>query len=362
MVEKILTTAVIAILVFGFLVLVHELGHFLAAKWAKIDVLKFAIGIGPTLFKKNKGGTDYMIKLLPVGGYVAMVGEEDDEEGVDNPNAFNKKPVWKRMIVITAGAFMNILTGFIIIMILLSLSKTIATTTVREFKNTGSSSAQQGLMPGDRIMKLDNTSIHLADDIIYFMIYKDDKNTDITVKRGNKTVIIKNVAFPYEQIDRSELTGNSQDKGKSQKLYMTDFFVTTESLNPLSLISTSYYKSVSIVKLVWMGFIDLITGRTPVSDLSGPVGISSAIGTAARTGIMDLLNMIVLISINLGVLNLLPIPALDGGKMLILFCELVTGRRLNPKYEGIIDLAGFTLLMGLIVFVTYNDIVKLITK
>ena len=368
-------TIVIAVVVFGMLILIHEIGHFVAARWAGIRVLEFSLGMGPCIFKKHSKGTQYSIRLLPFGGYVKMEGEDGDESYDDDDEeslaheytdaeiagkSYYDVSAPKRAVALVAGSFMNILLGFVIIVLMLTFSsEPCATTTVDSFRTQNASSMAKGLMPGDRIIKMDSKRINVFDDIWYYIIYHTDGTTDITVKRGNEKILISGVSLPYKEYDKSEITGDKRDEGIAYRIYSIDFYVKPQKLTFFPLIKESFFKSLALARVVWQGVFDLVRGRAPIRDVSGPVGISNAIGAAAKEGLPDLLNMVVLITINLGVMNLLPLPALDGGKLLLAVFEAVTKKRLNPKVEGAINLVGFAALMVLIVFATYNDIWRL---
>ena len=344
-------TALIAILVFGFLIFIHEFGHFIFARIFGVAIKEFSIGMGPKLvwYDSKKTGITYKVCALPIGGYVAMEGENGES---DNPNSFDKKPAWQRFIVTAAGAFVNIVFGFLAMIILASMIN-FGGTTVRAFadkelNNLETISADYGLMVGDEIIKVGDKSVSIYDELSYEIMRQGNKPVTLTVIRDGKEEVLENVVFPT-------LTESGQTFG------LVDFGVFKKEKNPLTVLGYSFEKSLLTVRMCWESIYDLITGRYTLGAVSGPVGISSAIGTAASDGAASLLNIVVLISINFGVMNLLPIPALDGGRLLTVLFEMVTRKRIPPKIEGIVNGVGLMLLLGLSVLIMVKDVFQLIS-
>ena len=339
-------TVLLAVLVFGLLIFIHELGHFLTAKACGVKVNEFALGMGPTIFKINRGETKYALRLFPIGGFVSMEGEEESSQ---HENAFCNKPVWKRILIVCAGAFMNIILGFVVMIFLVSLTggSKIATTTVSQFRD-GAVSSGSGLQVGDRILKINDSSIFVDYDIIYALMRDDDGIVSMQVKRDGQKITLKNVTFQVI----------SQEDGVNNIFF--DFTVTGNDKTAGAVLRQAFFKTFSVVKIVWSSVMDLITGKFSMNQLSGPVGVATAIGDASKQGADSFFMMVVFITVNLGVFNLLPLPALDGGRLIFLIIEGVRRKPVNPKYEGYVHFAGFALLILLMVFVTYHDIVKLI--
>lgn len=358
-IEVICIFILLAILCFSIMVFLHELGHFMAAKKAGIKVLEFAVGMGPAIWKKQRGETLYSLRIIPLGGFCQMEGEDEDSSSKD---AFNNKPIGSRVAVIVMGSVMNLLTGFLIILVLNMTSPALPTTTVAQFKTGETPSLTAGLQVGDKIVKLNGESVHITEDILFFMSRLGGESVDVIVIRDGTKVVLSNVNFPYQEIDREKLSGDFRDAGKIQKFYRTDFYVSTQPKTVFTLVEKSFFKSIAIVKMVWSSLFDLISGKIPITDMSGPVGVTDAIGEAARNGLADLLSILALLSINLGVVNLFPLPALDGGRLAFLIIEGMIGRPVPAKYEGYIHYGGFVLLIGLSLFLAYNDIVRLIFR
>ena len=334
----------LALLVFGIMIFVHELGHYTMARIFHVTIREFALGMGPKILTRTskKTGIAYSLRLFPIGGFVSMVGED---EASDDEGALNKKPVWQRMLITVAGAVMNLLLGFLIMCVLVCTSRYLSGTTVAQFTE-GAVSSQTGLEVGDEILKIGGRNVHIADDLGYAIMHDAVEPVDVTVKRNGQTVVLPDVQFPTV-IESGHAFGSP------------DFQVYGEEKNIGSVLYHSFYKSANTVTMIWESLIDLVTGRYGVEDLSGPVGVTGAISTAAKSGMPSLANMFVFISINLGIFNLLPLPARDGGRLVFQLIELIARRPVNPVIEGYIHFAGIVLLMLLMVVVTFKDILRL---
>lgn len=353
-----MVTVISAVLVFGFLIFIHEFGHFITARLFKVTVNEFAIGMGPKLisWQSKKSGTKYSVRALPIGGYVSMVGEDGEnalgEDGfVGDPNGFDRKPAWQRFIITVAGAFVNLLFGFLAMFLLTAIIR-IGGTTIHSFmpsETTGFeiSTEASGLMVGDEIVAINGKSVSIIDELYYEVNRHGIEPVDVTVIREGKELVIPDVIFPTME-SGGELFG------------MVDFVVYAKQKTFYSFFDYAFGKSFLMVRMVFESIADLISGRYSLSAISGPVGISSAIGEATKNGFPTLLNIVVMISINLGIMNLLPIPALDGGRMLTILVEMVTRKRVPPKVEGIVNGVGLILLVLLSLIVMVKDVVGLI--
>ncbi len=357
----------IAILSFGCLIFIHELGHFLTARMFSVGVLEFSIGMGPKLFsyQSKKSQTVYAVRLFPIGGFVSMYGEDGQgiEQGAQLPDeptydfppeaAFSEKKTWQKMIICAAGAFMNLVFGFLVMMILVVTQPKspngmtlYGTTTIGAFDSEEALTKASGLQVGDRILEVNGHNVHVMHDLFYRIMLEGSDPMEVTVLRDGREQTIL-VQFPKNKTDP-----NFAD---------IDFKVYGEQKSFGVVLKQTYYQSVSNVTVVLESLKGLVTGRYGMESMSGPVGIAGELGTAASNGMRSLANFLVLISINLGICNLLPIPALDGGRLLFLLVELIRRKPIDPKYEGYIHLTGFALLMLLIIFVTYQDIARLIS-
>ena len=349
-------TILITVLVFGFLIFIHEFGHYITARIFRVTINEFSIGMGPRLIShtSKKTGIKYSIAALPIGGFVAMAGEDGadpDPLVAEDPNSFDKKPAWQRFIITFAGAFVNVAAGIIAMIILTSMIK-IGNTEIVEFVEPEEfgyevSSSDSGLMEGDVITRIGGKRVRILDELSYEIMRRGYEPVDVTVIRHGQEKNIKNVVFP-----------SISDQGQS--FGAMDFKVRAVEKNFGSVMRFSWSKSTLIIRMCWESLYDLITGRYTFAAVSGPVGMSSAIGEAANEGPTTLLYLVALISINLGVMNLLPIPALDGGRLITILFEMVTRKRVPPKIEGIINAVGLSALLIFSFFVMIKDIVQLL--
>lgn len=332
-------TAVSAVVIFFILVGIHEFGHFAAAKLCGVKVLEFSLGMGPAILKKQGKETLYSLRILPIGGFCKLEGEE---ESSDDPNSFSQKSPLQRFIVLVAGATMNIILGFLCFVIMFSMIQRVSTPVISSFPET-SPVYEAGLREGDRITKVNGSKIHIPEELALVLFQYKSGAIDVEYERDG----VKNTV---------SVTPIKQD-GR----YLIGFIYDTENLTFFSRLKRAFYYSVFMVKMVFSSLKMLITGYVPASQMSGPVGIVKEIGTAAHEGIRSLLYLTGLITINLGVMNLLPLPALDGGHILFVIAEVIRGKKIPPEKEGIIHGIGFILLLALMLFATWNDIIRLIS-
>ncbi len=337
---------------FGFLIFIHEFGHYIFARIFKVKIDEFSIGMGPALvwYDSKKTGIRYKLAAFPLGGYVAMAGEDGES---DDPNSFEKKPAWQRFVITLAGAAVNIIFGFIAMLVLTMMIR-VGNTEVAEFANKDAdgnsfevSSSDSGLMVGDVILEVEGKRVYIADELSYQIMRHGDKPIDLLVRRGDEEILIPDVVFP-----KTENSG--------QVFGLVDFKVFEVEKNFGRVMYFSWHKSVLIVRMCWESIIDLVTGRYTLAAVSGPVGISSAIGEAASAGFASLLYIIVVISINLGFMNLLPIPALDGGRLIVLLVEMISRKKMPQKVEGMINSIALILLLILSVVIMIKDVIQLV--
>ncbi len=335
----------LALLVFGFLIFIHEFGHFICARIFGVTIKEFSIGMGPKVFSKTspKNGTKYSLRILPIGGYVSMEGEDEDSDDI---NAFGNKAVWKRIIITVAGAVMNILLGIVIMSIIVLSSRPLFSTTISNFAENAVS-AEAGLMSGDKVLKVGSVSVHTGNELHYEITHQGYKAVDITVLRNGEKIVIEDVAFLCA-------TESGVNFG------LRDFNMEYEDATASNLIKHAFWRSISTVKLVVDSIVDLFSGRYGVEAVSGPVGATTVIGDAAASGGIDFFFVVVVITMNLGVMNLMPFPALDGGRLVFLFIELIRRKPLKREIEGYINFAGLIILFGFMIFITLKDIIGLI--
>lgn len=338
-------TIILAIFLFSVMIIMHEFGHFIFARIFGVGVTEFAIGMGPKLFGIKGKKTEYTLRAFPIGGFCSMVGEQ---EKTDSPDALCNKPVWQRLIIIAAGAMMNLVFGFIIMTVIVASSTALGGTTVADFRENSTSNEEGGLMEGDEIQKIGSYHINTVSDISYAIMHDGVKPVDVVVKRDGKSTKLCGVSFATTTEDGIEFG-------------VMDFRVYAVKKDFITVVKYSFFDSFSNIRMIWGSLIDLITGRYGIKAVSGPVGVTKTIGDAAKAGIMSLLYIVSFISMNLGVFNLLPLPALDGGHIFFLLIELIRGKPVKPEHEAYVHAAGFAILILLMIFVTFNDIVKLIT-
>lgn len=337
-------TALTAILVFGVIIFVHELGHFTVAKLTGVTVFEFSIGMGPALFSTEKNGTKYAVRILPIGGYVMLEGED---EAVDTPHSFSNQPVLHRIAILLAGSVNNILLGYFLLMLLTFLSGYVGTTRVVQFSETAVSSHYLEL--GDEITHINGHRVRTSNDITYeFLRDVDGKIAMTLLRKGEKQTLT--VPFRLETLE------------EGIQAIDIDFKVAAIPATPLQYITYPLNWGLSIIKQVWGSFLDLLTGRYAVNQLSGPVGIVNAIGQASALGLKSILLIAAFIAINVGVFNLIPFPLLDGGKVLIALLEAIFHRKLSQKFLNGLMSASIALMAGLMLYVTWNDIFRLFGK
>lgn len=342
---------IISVLLFSLVIFIHELGHFMTARWAGVKVNEFAIGMGPAIFKKQKGDTLYSIRLLPIGGYCAMEGEDSES---DDANAFGKKSVYKRLIIVATGAIMNIVLALVFMVIILMQQTQFASTTIGSF-SADAVTNQYGLQVGDTIKSMDGYNVATYTDIGFVLAVNKDLKSDIVVERNGETLTLSDVRF----------ASCANDEGKTT--IVRDFYLQPIEKNFFTLIAQTFKEIVSNVRMVYSTIIGLVTGTFSFNDVSGPVGMVSLISNAASEGLKvnfmaalnNIIMMMMVLTVNLGIFNLLPLPALDGGRLVFLILEAIKGKPINPKYEGLVHTVGFILLILLMLFVSINDVLKL---
>ena len=347
---------IFGILLFGVLIAIHELGHFSAAKLLGVQVNEFAIGMGPAILSRQKGETLYSWRALPFGGYCAMEGEDEDS---DNPRAFNSQSPWKRAIILVAGSFMNFLLGFILVLALYANAAAFRAPVLADFMDGCPYQGENAFQINDRIERIDGKRVYQYSDVGEFLSENETGIFDIVVRRGGEKVRldgIKLVPVEYE--------------GQETKMYGF-YFGYDEATLPVKL-QYSWGTTMEFGRWVWKGLRMLTSGEVKMNDMSGPVGIVDLMAETGESaasvadGFLDILYLTAFIAVNLAIMNMLPLPALDGGRVFFLIVtwiiEAITGKKLDHKYEGYIHAAGMVLLLALMAVIMFNDIVKIVTK
>ncbi len=341
---------IIAIIIFCIIIIFHEFGHFSLAKLCGVRVNEFALGLGPNVVSWGKGETKYCIKAIPFGGMCAMEGEDEDS---DDPRAFNNKSVWARIAVVFAGPFFNFILAFIFAFILISCigyDKPVLSDVI-----DGYAAQEAGLQAGDEIVRMNHKNIHFYREISAFATFNPGETAEITYIRDG------------EKYTTTLVPIYSEEEGR----YLYGFVSTGERVRegPLSIVTHSFYEVSYWIYSTVQSLRMLVTGLVSVNELSGPVGIVASIGSTYTQSVqtdgyfyafLNMLNWAILISANLGVMNLLPLPALDGGRLVFLIIEVVRGKRVPPEKEGLVHGIGIILLILLMVAIMFNDIRKLV--
>ena len=348
---------ILGILIFGFLIAIHEFGHFITAKLSGIQVNEYAIGMGPKLLQKQKGETKYSLRLLPIGGYCAMEGEDGDS---DNPRAFTAVAWWKRLTVLFAGSGMNLLAGFLIVFLLYVFAFPMNAPPTLSSVMDGGVMQEQGLQAGDTLYSIDGRRVYFYSDFT-LLAERTNGTCELVYIRDGEKHVVEN--FLLEKRLLTDSDGNTD-------MYYGMSSVGLEEKTLGSITRTAWYECINFARMIWFGLQDLVTGQASIKDMGGPVMIVDAMvdtGNASATiglGIAKVFYFGAFIAVNLGLLNLMPIPALDGGRILFLLIGTVytaiTRKKINPKYEAIIHGVAMVLLLLLMAFIFVKDIWTLI--
>ena len=381
-----MVTAIVSIAMFLVMISLHEFGHFIVAKILNFKVDEFSVGMGPAIFKKQKGETQYSIRALPLGGYCKFEGE--DEADNKDPRAFANQKPWKRLLVLLAGGIFNIILGFILFLVIVPSVSPVSTNVIDTVVEH-SYIEQVGIQPGDKIIEINGKRVGFYNDItLYTQSFKKDEEASIKVNRNGEKL---DFSFkPTEQIIKTtyndtgvqvDSTINGYTTGRfveySDKLpkddalvgqsetvtrYIIGFTPRAKEINVFNVWGEAWNETKFVVKLVYQSFWQMITGKIGVDQMSGPVGIVSEVNNAVNSGSQSwlyVLNLIALLTINLGIFNLLPIPALDGCRILFVLIEMVRRKPIPPDKEGIVHGIGMLLLILFILFISFHDIMRL---
>ncbi|MDD6200969.1 MAG: M50 family metallopeptidase [Firmicutes bacterium] len=351
---------IFAILIFSFLIFIHELGHFLAAKGFGVQVNEFSLFMGPAIFKKQVGETVYSIRCIPFGGFCAMEGEDED---TDNPRSFQKAAWWKRLIILVAGAAMNLVAGVLIMMIFFVPVKELVMPVISSFTDYSTVCGEDGLQVGDRILEVDGEKIYVQADFSLMLTLNPGEVHDLVVERNGQKVILDDFRMErHEVID---------EEGNSRMLYGMNFTL-VESPSLGTRLRYGLLNAVDSVRNVRLSLQMVFTGKVGIQDVGGPVMIvdqMSQVAQASKSWTAALMNMLLyggIIAINLAVMNMLPIPALDGGRVfslvVVTVIEAITKKKVNPKYEGYIHAAGMILLLILMALIMFKDIFTIVRR
>lgn len=346
-----------AILIFGVLIALHELGHFMAAKACGVQVNEFSIGMGPALFQRKKGETEYSLRILPIGGYCAMEGEDEDSS---NPRALNRQSYWKQALIFVAGSAFNFLTGFLILLVLYANAGGFFVPTITGTAPEFTTDNEMTLQKGDILWAINGERVYLHSDVSLLMnVTAGGKDLELTVLRDGEKVTLSGI--PYQEC-------TAQD-GKTYQGYGMYYTGVVEPATIGNKLRTTWYNTVDFVRTVRISLQMLIRGDAGIKDLSGPVGIVSTITQVGeesenpRAAAENILYFAALIAVNLAVMNLLPVPALDGGRVLFLTVDVITmalfKKRIPEKYQSAVNFGGLVVLLSFMLLVTLQDVSKL---
>lgn len=351
-------TILATVITFGIIIVIHELGHFTFAKLFGVYVHEFSFGMGPKLFSRKKGETTYSIRAFPIGGFVAMEGEDGNvTDGTDEGRSFATKKPWQKMIILVAGATMNLILGTILLMWVTSNQELLGTNVVAYVEEAAPFGDM--LQPRDRIVNVNGYTTHSYSDVAFQIVRDEDGFVEMEIVREAdpeqlsifEKGEVMNITVPFSMVN---------DEATGVNLVQLDLvFCGVDN----SLVGTFFYSidwGLSVIKQVWFSLLDLVTGRYGLNAMAGPVGTAGVIGEAAARGIEDMIFLMAFMSINVGTFNLLPVPALDGGRMLFLWIEIISKRPVPEKYETAIHAGGMVLLLGFMFVVTCNDVLRLI--
>lgn len=382
-----MVTAIVTIIMFLVMVSLHEFGHFITAKLMNFKILEYAIGFGPAIWKSKKSEIQYSLRIIPFGGYCKFEGEDTES---NDPRAFSNQAVWKRIIVVAAGGIFNVILGFVLFLLIVWQTSPMVTNKV-ESVVPNSYIAESGLLPGDEIIKINGKNVNFYNDItLYAQDFTENTECSIVVKREGekkeidfkptKSTVIYN--YTDDGINVSEFVNGNEagtrfydysdeilkdeelvGKKETVERLIIGFVPHQENVTVFNVWGEAWNQTRFVVKLVYNSLWQMITGKIGVDQMSGPVGIVKEVNTAVNSGSASwlyVLNLTALLTINLGVFNLLPIPALDGGRLFFMLIELITRKKIPPEKEGMVHGIGFMLLIALIIFVSFSDIMKLI--
>jgi regulator of sigma E protease len=339
--------------------MVHEAGHFIAARKCGVLVEEFAMGMGPRIAGFKKGDTEYSLRLFPIGGFCKMLGED---EAKDDARALNSKPLWKRAVIMFSGAFVNLVFAFIIFFVMAMFVTSISELTVSKTM-PGYPAETAGIMPGDRLIRVDGKRLRIYEDLMFALMKYDGRPVEVEVRRGEETVrstlaLRKDDSGDYKiGVELSRKTGIFQPRVEG-----------VPSANLLDTASLGFWQIGFYIKMSIYSIIQMVTLNISMNEVSGPIGIINVIGQVYDETvklnlwvmIASMLELAGMLSATVGVFNLLPLPALDGGRLLFFAVELIRGRPIEPEKEGMVHFVGFVLLMIFAVFVAFNDVLGIL--
>ena len=341
-------TILFALALFSLIIFVHELGHFLTARLFGVKVHEFALGMGPKILSRVKGDTRYSLRAIPIGGFCSMEGEDCESE---DEGSFSAKPWYQKLIILAAGAAMNVVLGFVICLVFVAITSAVSGVSTVKVDTVMEQSPLYGfLQQDDEIIALNGKSVNIKKDIDFMLQQSGGEECSVVIKRGKERIEKTFVPMGAKYSDGTPA-------------YLIGFVPKVEKANLFNVMRESFFQTVWMGKLVFVSLGMLISGNAGVTEMSGPVGVVDAMNTTAQTGgFISLLYLAGFISVNIGIMNLLPIPALDGGRIFFVIIEAIRRKPIPPEKEGIVHFIGLILLLGIMAFATWNDILRLIAR
>lgn len=340
-------TAILVIVLFCIMIFPHELGHFIAARRMGVKVNEFAFGMGPVIWRKQGQETLYSIRLFPIGGFCAMEGEDGSEGESHDPRAFNNKKPWQKIVILAAGSFMNVICAILIMSLVVGIMG--FTTTTLDQITPGLPAEEAGLLSGDRIISIDGLEIKEWDQVSTAIYGAEGKRMNMVIERSGETKTLQITPVIQESTDASGNPVTGYVVGITCKI----------SHNPAKAVINGVQSTWNMTRTLFESLKMLVTGEAGVDDLSGPVGMVTLVNQTTQYGFWYYGFLTAFICINLAVVNMLPLPALDGGRILFALYTAITGKNVSEKVEGGIHFVGMMLLFGLMIYVTFNDILRI---
>lgn len=378
-----MVTVLVTLLIFLVMITLHEFGHFIMAKTLGVNVLEFAIGMGPAIYKKQGKNTLYSVRIFPIGGYCSLEGEDG---GSDSDGAFCKQKLWKRFLIVSAGAIFNLILGIILFAVYVGSVSPVASNVIDSVEPR-SYLAETGVMPGDEIVKINGHKINIYNDItLYSGEFEEGKEISLTVKRnkekldfvvmpsrkertvvyGDSYIEIKDVINGVEgsqRVDDVEIPAEYVGKTTTENGFIIGFAARKIHITGANILPQAWFLTCNITKSIYIALGELVTGKSGLQNMAGPVGVGQVVGAAVNSGsnaTVNVLLIMAMLTVNLGIFNLLPLPALDGGRLFFMLVELLRGKPVPPEKEGIVHTIGLILLLILAVVVFFSDIFKLV--
>lgn len=343
-----MVTLILFIILLGSIIFIHESGHFLFAKLTGIYVYEFALGMGPKLFSFKKGETEYSLRAIPIGGFCQLAGEDGDDENLPKDRTLLGKKPWQKFLVMFFGSGFNFISAIIILFFIALIFGATSTDPVLTFVDEDSPAYEAGLRASDEILEINGHDIWTIDDVsLYLAITTDGEESEFVVKKDNGDIVTYNIKPEKTKVD-----------GEESYVYGISL-VGEEEYGLLVSLKYTVIKTGSLFKQMWVTLINLFTGGIKLNQLSGPVGIYEVVGAQASGGIASLLYLFSYLSINVGFINLLPLPAFDGGHILFIIIEKIKGSPVKAETEAKFHAVGLFLLMLLMIYITFYDILRL---